>query len=243
MLVEEYRAVTEISLRELRRIWRRLGRHSVLVGGWASHFLVDPEFYRWKRVHYVGSKDIDIGLSRRDLKTAVRELERLGYSRSGFRFYRIFDRDRGRPVRETEGRRRPLFELFYVYVDLVLDKRAPGEVFLWDPLLGFCLSRGLVESRRGFRILQAEPLVLMKLRHLGERDPEKRVKDVMDALLTVGLAGFDTRLFSELRDLFPLDVGLVRRMLGLADDELSALALTSDEITGLKTALLSVLRS
>jgi len=201
---------------------------------------VDPEFYSWKKVHYVGSRDIDVGLSREHLKEAIRALERMGYSRSGFRFYRVFDHDRGLPVREPESRRRPLFELFYVYVDVVLDEAVKGEVFLWDPLLKFCLSHGLVENRHGYRVLRAEPLVLMKLRHLGERDPEKRVKDVMDVLLVAGLADFDTRLFLELSDVFRFESGTVRRLVGVADDELLALGLSREEIANLKTSLLGL---
>lgn len=242
MLVEEYRMIAGISLRELKRIWKRVGKLAVLVGGWASHLWVDPEFYRWKRLHYVGSKDIDVGLRREDAPRVMKELERMGYTRSAFRFYKIFDRESGAPVSQVEARKRPLYELFYVYLDPVLDGRIDGETLLWDPLLNFCLGNELTEVREGFSVLRPEPLVLMKLRHMPERNPEKRVKDMMDVLLTVGLAEFDARLFSEFSDLYRWDKRAVSRCINVADEELLALGLAPDEIRNLKVTLGSVLK-
>ncbi len=242
MLVEEYRIISEISFNEMKKIWKRLKHLAIIIGGWASHFLINDKFYEWKKIHYIGSRDIDFGIRARDLGKVSQRLKALGYKPLNFRFYKIFDRITKKQISEEIASKKPLHEIFYLYVDLLLDEKVAKNVtFFSDPLLKFSFDNALFIEIDEFKIIRAEPLVLLKLRCLKEMDKEKRIKDMLDILLTVNLADFDLQLFRELSDLFSFDKNYARKMLDIADHELSTLRLEAHEIQSIKTTFSSLL--
>jgi hypothetical protein len=123
MLVEEYREISDISFNELKKVWRAVKENALLIGGWAAHFLSNNQFRSWKGIDYIGSKDIDLGIKSEDLDIVSKKLESLGYLPINFRFYKIFERATKKPLEEKAASKLPLFQLFYLYVDVILDKK------------------------------------------------------------------------------------------------------------------------
>jgi hypothetical protein len=77
MLAEDYRMFSLFSEKELKSVWRKMKGFSVLIGGWAAHLLVKDAFFEWKRTEYIGSRDIDFGISLKNIESARAKKMRL----------------------------------------------------------------------------------------------------------------------------------------------------------------------
>ena len=228
---------------ELEKVWKRIRKTSgILIGGWATHLLLDKRFFEWKGIHYIGSKDIDFCIRTNDLENMSEILCDMDYTPLNFRFYKIFDRDTKKNIAKETAARKPIFELFYLYVDIILDEKLGTEkkgTFFHDPLLKFCMDNKLYSKIDDFLVLRPEPLVLSKLRCAKERVSDKRIKDILDVLLLTNLVELDKQLFSELSDLYSFDKSFIANIINEADGELSNLRMNTDEIRNIKTTFLS----
>jgi hypothetical protein len=245
MLIEEYRELSGISLQELGRL-KKLG-DTLLIGGWAAHFLVNDRFREWKKIDYIGSKDIDLGIREKDLSKMSGNLVRMGYTPINFRFFKVFDRETKKEISEAESRNQQIHRNFYLYVDLVLDSPSREKTaFFGDDAIKLALDSRLWTMKNGMRIIAPELLLLTKLRILGSRNEEKRVKDMLDCLFVSNFSSFDIDLFRGLRGKFGIsraNLNMARKTVesGLVNAELSGLRFDSAEIRGVKTAFLSLL--
>ena len=82
-------------------------------------------------VSYLGSRDIDLGFHldpdwskedyvRSDLRKAIDSMRSLGFEAVSFRFVKHFSED-GTELSEEEARKVALYEIFDLYVDLLVD--------------------------------------------------------------------------------------------------------------------------
>ncbi|MBU3957489.1 MAG: hypothetical protein KKB25_00255 [Nanoarchaeota archaeon] len=245
MLAEEYRELSEISLKEVDRL--KSLDSVILIGGWAAHFLANEKFREWKNIDYIGSKDIYFGIREKDLEEISEKLENLGYSPINFRFYKIFDRETKKEINESESRKRPMFQNFYLYVDLILDSPSKKDtVFFHDEIIKFALDNKLWTNREGMKILAPELLLLTKLNAIKDRNEEKRLKDMLDCMFVASFSNLDMDFFRQLKERFKISkdkIGMAKKAVesGLLDMELSGLRFDSSEIRGLKTAFISLL--
>lgn len=245
MLAEEYRELSEISLKELDGL--KVLDNAVLIGGWAAHFLANERFREWKTLDYIGSKDIDFGIRENDLEKISEKLEKFGYSPINFRFYKIFDRETKKEISEDESRKRPMFRNFFLYVDLILDSpSAKNTVFFSDEIIKFALDNKLWANREGMKIIAPELLLLTKLNAIKDRNEEKRLKDMLDCLFVASFSNLNMAFFRQLKERFKISkdkIDMARKVMesGLLDMELSGLRFDSSEIRGLKTTFISLL--
>lgn len=234
-----------ISFSELRRVWRSVGRlNSVLVGGWAAHLLINEAFRRERKRDYIGSKGIDLAVVSSDLPEAFRAAERLGFFPLSFRYCKIYSRSMKKFVGEEEARGCPIHDLFYLFLDFITDKKPPNLDFtvFEDELVGFALENRLFLERGGMRVMAPELLVLTKLRMLGERDEEKRVKDILDAVaVSTFYEEFEPRLFRELSGRFKFDRSSVKRELLRARESFGLLGFSQAETANLLVSFTSLL--
>lgn len=246
MLAEEYNELSEISLKELDNL-KNLG-DSILIGGWAAHFLSNERFREWKNIDYMGSKDIDFGIKGENLAEISNKLEKKGYLPINFRFYKIFDRESKKEISENESKKNPIHKNFYLYVDLILDKPSKTKtIFFSDEIIRFSFENKLWIEKNGFKVIKPELLLLTKLRVLENRNEEKRLKDILDCLFISNFSNLKIDFFRQLREKFSIEnknIKIAKRGLqsNLLDMELSSLRFNPNEITGIKTALLSLLR-
>ena|SRR3989338_7438753 len=244
MLADEYRQVSDISFMELEKIRKKM-KNSLLVGGWAAYYLSNSRFKEWKKTDYMGSKDIDFGIRAEDLGSTARKLKNLGYTPVNFRFYKIFDRESKKLISIEASKKRPQFELFYLYVDLILDKQVKMKTtFFSDPLLEYCLNNALWIEKDNLKIIAPEPFVLMKLRVLKNRNHEKRIKDILDCFFVLNFSDFNLKFFQELREIYKLrnkeNIAKIANSAQVSM-ELSGLRLDGDEIRNIKTSFLNIL--
>ncbi len=244
MLVKEYREIVKISEMELNTVWDKIGEKSLLIGGWAAYFLVNDSFREWKNVDYIGSKDIDLGIRASDLDFMIKTLIDIEYKPLNFRFYKIFDRETGKELSVNESKNIPLHNLFYLYIDLILDEKIEKNIlFFSDPIIKLCLDYDLWIRIKKFKVIRPEPLLLIKMRILDQRDPEKRMKDILDSIFISSFSDFDNNLFKELIEIFPIkkeNTDLAKKILNSKTFilELTDLGIEKDEISNLVAAFL-----
>jgi hypothetical protein len=247
MLVEEYREISDISFNELKKVWKAVKENALLIGEWAAHFLSNNQFRSWKRIDYIGSKNIDLGIKSEDLDIVSKKLENLGYLPINFRFYKIFERSTKKPLEEKAASKLPLFQLFYLYVDVILDKKVKAKTtFFHDPIIGFCFRNRLWVEINDFKVIKPEPLVLTKLRILKDRNEEKRIKDILDCIFVVNFSNFDNSFFKEISSMYKISEKskkIAVKVLGSREieTELLNLRFDSSEIQSVKTTFLSIL--
>lgn len=184
------------------------------MGGWAVHATVDARYRMAKGRGYLGSKDIDLGLHFEGdegaeavrgsaLARTVRSLEGIGYEGTSFRMAKYYHRDTRRPLTGDEASRVPLYDMFAMYVDLMVDnipagaKDALGFVPADEKAIGHALVRGMSDEidRFGARILLPRPEVLLaaKISSMPRRSEDhKRFKDIADMYALVWYAGVES---------------------------------------------------
>lgn len=175
----------------------------VLLGGWAVYHTVNDSYMREHGLPYIGSRDIDIGfhvdpawgeadLGSSPLAKAIDVAKDIGYDPMGsFRFCKFVQKGTGRSLTEDESKRVPIFDLFYLYLDIMVDRIHPrqaevlGPKALDEPILARVYDEDLSETVRiGNTDVPVPPphlLLAMKLKAIPNRQKEDKViKDACD---------------------------------------------------------------
>ena len=190
---------TDISQRSLAPVLRAVPGPACLLGGWAVYLTVNSRYEQETGRPYHGSKDIDLGfhfsgsespeaIRRSALAESVRILEEAGYQETGGRLYKHYHRETHRPLSADESKKTPLFNIFSMYVDTMVDRVPDGikDAVGFRPFGESLLSRvfddnefHLIEEH-GVTIVLPKPGMLLaaKLKSLPERTGDhKRWKD------------------------------------------------------------------
>ncbi|MBM5806068.1 MAG: hypothetical protein FJZ49_08430 [Candidatus Verstraetearchaeota archaeon] len=186
---------------QLQIIFKQL-RTVCLLGGWATYCIVNNNFERASGRRYIGSRDIDIGfhidmnwneaqLGESGFITAIKTIEKMGFRSVGFRLVKDFNLDTGEELLPEESAKLPLYQVFQLYIDPVVDHIHPkmqdlvGFVPIDEPLLSLVFQGKMytMTPLYGKRVMLPKPHVLlaMKLNSAPKRDREnKRIKDIAD---------------------------------------------------------------
>jgi hypothetical protein len=192
----------EVSAKYLEKVFSEIKGDVCLIGGWATFHTVNKNFENINARKYIGSRDIDIGfhidkgwskeqLKRSEFSATIGLIEDMGFRPVSFRFVKDFDFETGRELTAKESARLPLFQIFQLYVDPVVDyihpkiKHVLGFVPLDEPLLSLVFADDLYTTTKlfGVSVLLPKPHVLlaMKLNSVINREKEhKRIKDIAD---------------------------------------------------------------
>jgi len=190
------------SERQLEKIFKQLEEHTCLLGGWATYHIVNKNFEKANGRKYIGSRDIDIGfridkhwneeqLRKSEFMTAIRIIENMGFRSVSFRLVKDFDLDTGKELTPEESAELPLYQIFQLCIDPVVDYIHPkiksllGFVPIDEPLLSLVFQDKMYTITPLFEktVLLPKPHVLlaMKLNSAPNRDKEnKRIKDIAD---------------------------------------------------------------
>ncbi|MEE9118809.1 MAG: nucleotidyl transferase AbiEii/AbiGii toxin family protein [Calditrichia bacterium] len=223
MIDELYdRIETDSSKRTLEILANNLPEPVVILGGWAVYLTVNEIFEEELGHGYLGSKDVDLGFHI-DPKMSLEELgnsnyaktltilQDLGYTPAGTsRFCKIIHRETGKTFTEEQAKNIPIFDLFYLYVDLILDQIHPKhqELFSIKPIDEPIIARAFendifnIVDIEGASILLPKPHILLatKLRAFPNRDKEdKKIKDACDIYALLWHSPID---YKQLIDLF-----------------------------------------
>jgi len=246
-----------ISERYLEKVFRRIKGDVCLLGGWATYEIVNRNFERLNGRRYIGSRDIDVGfhvgkgwseeqLRMSDFSVVISLLENMGFRSVSFRFLKDFDLETGRELTAEESARLPLYQVFQLYVDPVVDYIHPkmkdmfGFVPIDEPLLSLVFADRIytVASLFGRNVLLPKPHVLlaMKLSSVVNRDKEyKRIKDIADIYAVLWFSDVNiTELKTDLLSIYP-EEKIRKTVRGFTKEEINkvsaAIGISSDEIT------------
>jgi hypothetical protein len=190
------------SAKQLEKLFQQLKEPVCLLGGWAVYHIVDKNFEKANGRSYIGSRDIDIGfhidanwtkaqLKESDFLSAIKTLEDIGFRSISFRLVKDFDIDSGNELTPQESAKLPLYQIFQLFVDPIVDFIHPktrdllGFVPIDEPLLSLLFQnrRYTITTLFGRKIMMPTPeaLLAMKLNSAPNRDKEnKRIKDIAD---------------------------------------------------------------
>jgi hypothetical protein len=187
---------------QLQIIFKQLKEPPCLLGGWAAYHIVNKNFEKANGRKYIGSRDIDIGfyidkhwneeqLRKSEFIAAIKTIENMGFRSISFRLVKDFDMDTGKELTPEESAKLPMYQIFQLYIDPVVDyihpkiKNLLGFVPIDEPLLSLVFQDKMYTITTLFEktVLLPKPHVLlaMKLNSAPNRDKEnKRIKDIAD---------------------------------------------------------------
>lgn len=209
MLYEEYEAKTSYEI--LPKVLSIVPEPACLIGGWAVYHTVNADYKAKTGASYQGSKDIDLGFHMEENATAEslretpfaktsRALEEMGFRGMGGRLFKEYHRETCLPLSEAKAKRTPSYNLFQLYVDLLVDSapEAIKSVVGFTPFDEKILSH--VFKGRMFKMIDEFPvnvilpaphvLLAMKMVSLPDRTKDhKKHKDVMDVYALIWHSG------------------------------------------------------
>jgi len=245
------------SEKQLEKIFKQLKEPTCLLGGWATYHIVNKNFEKANGRKYIGSRDIDIGfhidkhwneerLRESGFITAIKTIENMGFRSISFRLVKDFVLDTRKELTPEESAKLPLYQIFQLYIDPVVDNIHPkiknllGFVPIDEPLLSLVFQDKMYTITTLFEktVLLPKPHVLlaMKLNSAPNRDKEnKRIKDIADiyALLwysDIALPQLKNQLFSvypkekarkTMQNFTEEDINKVSTAIGVSTQEIS----------------------
>jgi hypothetical protein len=191
----------ESALTALKEIVTQLPEPFVLIGGWGVYVTVNESFADEHGAPYLGSRDIDVCFqvdpecSESELRTctfsqALAVIQSIGYSPDGsFRYCKIIKKDTGEVVTKEVARNIGMYDLFYLYIDVMVDNIHPKQkdVFgfhvLDEPVIRrvFSESTGVTVVFGGVELLIPPPVMLLATKLVSIQNRTKDDKLTKDA--------------------------------------------------------------
>jgi len=219
---------TDSSREALEELASLLPQPVVLLGGWAVFLTVNESYNQSVGRDYLGSKDVDLGfhiepswsleeLEASSYALALKAIEKCGYIPAGTsRYHKIIHKETRQILGEREASQVPIHNLFYLYLDPIVDIIHPEHARLFsikpidEPLLAKVFAEGHFEtvqmSTSEIKIPDTSTLLATKLASFPNRDREhKRIKDACDIYSLLWHSPDDFRsLILNLREKYPL---------------------------------------
>lgn len=117
---------TDLSFEYLLNLCRMsAGLRLAVIGGWGVYFHVSREYKRAFGTEYLKSRDIDVLVDAGDELRFLEIIKKLGFSKSAysFRYELVYDREEKALVRPEAVKKRPVFNLAYVFLDVFSNKK------------------------------------------------------------------------------------------------------------------------
>ncbi len=172
---------TDLSQKELAAIFKEsAGIPICLIGGWASYFYVNEKYKRAFGKEYMGSRDIDIFFDPKKEKEFSKVVHKRGFTKNGlpFRYEKIYDRESKTFVTPEEAKRKPLYDLIYIFLDLFSNEKTDLLGSWWD-LEPF--KRTSYFKVNDFFLADIDTLIASKCTAIFARDKaDKENKDACD---------------------------------------------------------------
>ncbi len=202
---------TGLSRGFLNTLLKSMPQPYCLIGGWSVFLLVNDAFNRATGKTYLGSKDIDLGFqldpnwkenqfNNSPFRNAIIKIQELGFEAESFRFVRRFHASNGRALTEEEGRHLPLYEIFNLYIDILVDSKDPERFkaakfsVLDEPLLSRLFAGGEQVAKRldGLNVVVPHPQLQMEMKYRSfpnRTQDDKKTKDLIDLCALVLYSG------------------------------------------------------
>lgn len=220
-----------------------------MLGGWAVYLHLNDKFNSSKGRDYLGSKDIDLGFHldpkwskqdylKSDLRKAIIAIESLGFEPVSYRYLKQFSYD-GRDLAKEEARNFPAYDLFDLYIDLLVDtadeKRHEivGFSIAEEPLLQNVFS-GKQKSTKdlGLNVVLPDPALLMEMKINSFPDrtqDDKKTKDLADICALLLYSGTKLPVLSDSKERIRRKQRFQNAVTSLAESEWDAVSRLLDE--------------
>lgn len=188
---------TELSRKFLEKIFDKLEKPFILLGGWATYFLVNERFKNSEGKEYLGSKDLDIGfymekdwnkkqLTNSDFAKNIKLLEDMGFRFMGFRLLQEFHTETKKNLSLEDAKKTSHPFITSVYIDPIVNiipkgfKNIFGFIPIDEPLLDLAF-KGRTINMGNLILPTPEVMLAMKLNSVLNRNKiHKKTKDICD---------------------------------------------------------------
>jgi hypothetical protein len=173
-----------------------------LIGGWSVYLIVNDAFQKQKGRPYIGSRDIDLGFhfdpnwdkngfDESPFGKTMAKIQQMGFEIQGSHFVRRFSVSDRHALTATEERRLQSYEIFPLYIDLLVDSADHRRIELARFPVAEELLLTRVFGRDGYQMTKLGGLDVripsphlqmeMKIKSFPERTKDdKRTKDLTD---------------------------------------------------------------
>jgi len=172
---------TDLSRKELTALFKEsAGIPICLIGGWASYIYINEKYKRAFGKEYMGSRDIDIFFDPKKEKEFSDVVKRRGFTKNGFhfRYEKMYDRESKAFVTPEQAKRKQLYNLIYIFLDLFSNEETKLLGSWWDlePLKKISFVK--IDD---FFVADIDTLVALKCTAIFARDKtDKENKDACD---------------------------------------------------------------
>jgi hypothetical protein len=193
---------TDLSWSRLKQILGTVPQPCCLIGGWSVYLTINQAFEKKTGRRYAGSRDIDLGFhfdpdwNQEEVESsafskAIKKIEAIGFELQGSRFVKQYHFSEKRELTEEEKRTLPSYEIFNLYIDVLVDSDDPkrfekaGFNVLEEPLLAgvFAGKEGVKTKLEGISVLMPAPQLLMEMKvksFPSRTQDDKKTKDLID---------------------------------------------------------------
>jgi len=158
---------------------RLTGLRFAIIGGWGVFLHVKKEYQKAFGKEYLKSRDIDVFIDAKDEKSFLKIIKDLGFKESAyyFRYELIYDREEKKIVSSEEAKKRHVFNLIYVFLDVFSNRKTEklGSWVLPE------LEKAEIEKIDNCPVLDIDSLLSLKITSFFEREKlDKELKDACD---------------------------------------------------------------
>jgi len=171
---------TDLSYEYLQKIFKESTKLRIaLLGGWAVYFHVNENYKKAFGEDYLKSRDIDLFVDQnceKEFKLIINSLE-FQKSAYTFRYELIYDRAKNSIINSETSRKRPIYDLIYIFLDIFSNKitKALGSWCIKE------LQKVQIKEKNKIPILDVNTLLLLKCNSFFEREKlDKEYKDACD---------------------------------------------------------------
>ena len=149
-----------------------------IIGGWAVYFYINENYRKAFGTDYLKSRDIDLYVNSANSSRFKSIIERLGFRKSSyyFRYELVYDRETKQIVDEKSAKKKPVYNLVYIFLDLFTNKKTDLNAWVFKELDNVKIS---VISN--FPVIDINTLLRLKVLSFFEREKiDKELKDACD---------------------------------------------------------------
>ncbi len=171
---------TDISYEYMLKLRDKLTKlEFAVLGGWAVFFHVRKTYQQAFGKEYVRSRDIDVFIDAKHEEEFLKIIKSMGFKESAykFRYELIYDREQKTIIATEESKKKHIFSLIYIFLDVFSNKETKKLGSWAMPLL----SKAKIVSIEGLPVLDIQTLLSLKTASFFERDKlDKELKDACD---------------------------------------------------------------
>jgi len=170
---------TDLSFEYLKKIIEESkGLKIGVIGGWAVYFYINENYKNAFGTDYLKSRDIDLYINSAYALKFKSIIDKLGFKKSSyyFRYELVYDRETKQVITEESAKKKPVYNLVYVFLDLFTNKKTDLNAWIFKEL-----DNAKIYVINNFPVIDINTLLKLKVLSFFEREKlDKELKDACD---------------------------------------------------------------